>query len=782
MTSSPLRLGASLQQELDYYKTQYDQLETDLADFQASSKELEEQLERDIDTAETSERKLKAQGEKLRFEVEEWKAKHKQAKAEANGAQNALQKEITGLRESCRGLGLKVRDIEVVNDDYERAARNTESSLEDLESKYNVAIERGVLSEEEIKTGELEREQLRIETQRLRDELGDLKVEAEITREKLRLADATVERLRSRKPSPLAVQSLRARSEGSDGSAVTPASPTASTPTPQSTSASMVSDMATPPSPPLSDVPAHANATEFHPPLLRPLSLLPPDPAATATATTPRPSLYGPRTAPQHSRGPSLASSTGALSVSTDAAAATRAMKPPATKPRQHLSSRPSVGQPDEPPQQQSLPRSDSLFQIKALRGRMQKIEARVHSARSKLPPPGTSGSGRTPTNSPRVGGPVGASEVPASVTMRRSLRRGGGSTASSLLSVDGGGAGRELSPARRESRLQRLSSHGGLRAGAKAGRARSRSPERGLVERPDSRAMLRTPSRAMDRPCSRALERPPSSSAGTSRPPSSAGVSRPGSRASFAPPVAASTSTAPRPSSRAGAPTSARRESVDLRASSRTGGEALPHRPGSRAGAVAGGGQQRQQQQTPLATRTRTASAAVGAGTLDFRASVGALGTRAAAQAQMQTPRTPASGLPPAAAGSRPRSSHGGGAGGAGFAAVGRTGTVARKHRPSVSFSELRGRAMESEDSGGGRGGFTPGGRRTAVEKEGGRGGMPVSLAGGVGKREGGGVGGGGRTLRRTSLGFGGLGEGEMRPPPRPGIMEDVEDVGETY
>ncbi|SLM36338.1 NUDE protein, C-terminal [Lasallia pustulata] len=105
-------------------------------------------------------------------------------KAEANSAQNTLQKEITTLRDTNRTIQLKLRDIEVANDDFERQARNTTSSLEDLESKYDVAIERGVMLEEEIKLGEQKREALRIETQRLRDELSDLKVEAEIMQDK----------------------------------------------------------------------------------------------------------------------------------------------------------------------------------------------------------------------------------------------------------------------------------------------------------------------------------------------------------------------------------------------------------------------------------------------------------------------------------------------------------------------------------------------------------------------------------------------------------------------
>jgi len=222
MSSSPLRPGASREEELEFYKKSYEQLETDLADFQASSKELEEQLEKDVENAEKNERKLKQQVEKLGYEVDEWKGKHTKAKTESNSAQNALQKEITTIREQNRGLTLKLRDIEVANDDYEMQARNTTSSLEDLEAKLNQAIERGVLLEEEVKNGEQEREALRIDAQRLRDDLGDLKVESEIRLEKLRKAESVIETLRSRKPSPLAVENLRSRSPASEASGITP--------------------------------------------------------------------------------------------------------------------------------------------------------------------------------------------------------------------------------------------------------------------------------------------------------------------------------------------------------------------------------------------------------------------------------------------------------------------------------------------------------------------------------------------------------------------------------
>ncbi|KXT12203.1 hypothetical protein AC579_3436 [Pseudocercospora musae] len=483
MTSSPLRVGADLKEQLEWYKAQYEQLETDLADFQASSKELEEQLEKDVETAEKSERKWKEQVEKLNFEVDEWKTKHKQAKDEANRAQNALQKEITTMREENRTLHLQLRDTEVMNDDYERQARNTEFEKEDLEGKYNAAIERGVLLEETVKIGEQERESLRIEAQRLRDELGDLKVESEITLEKLRLAMTTIEGLRASKPSSLAVEHLRARSPASEASGATPLSPTASTPPPKSDTAS---EAATPPSPPLSDAPAHG---EQKTPMPKKRTSLIPEAGPTPRAA---------RGIPRHSRGPSLASSTS--TALSDA----RAMKPP-SKPRP----RPSNAQ-------DRLPRSESLHQIRGLIGRMQKIEQRVHSARSKLPSPGT------PRGSPRTGSALGES-IPSSVTVRRSSKRPSASTTSSVLQADDGEAAAN-GTAKRESHIKRLSY--GISRPASAMTSRSDMPERppSALERPPSAAACRPSSRASHaRPPSRSGARTdfghysgPSSTAGT--------------------------------------------------------------------------------------------------------------------------------------------------------------------------------------------------------------------------------------------------------------------------
>jgi DNA repair exonuclease SbcCD ATPase subunit len=76
LPSSPAPKGASLEEELAYYKTQYEQLEAELQDFQASSRDLEAELEKDIETAEKRERELQEKADSLGFEVDEWKVSH----------------------------------------------------------------------------------------------------------------------------------------------------------------------------------------------------------------------------------------------------------------------------------------------------------------------------------------------------------------------------------------------------------------------------------------------------------------------------------------------------------------------------------------------------------------------------------------------------------------------------------------------------------------------------------------------------------------------------------
>lgn len=71
--SSPPSEATNPTDALSWYKSQYELLESELAEFRESSRELEQELEKDIDRAEKQERSLKEKAETLQFEVEEWK-------------------------------------------------------------------------------------------------------------------------------------------------------------------------------------------------------------------------------------------------------------------------------------------------------------------------------------------------------------------------------------------------------------------------------------------------------------------------------------------------------------------------------------------------------------------------------------------------------------------------------------------------------------------------------------------------------------------------------------
>ncbi|KAK8184819.1 NUDE protein [Phyllosticta capitalensis] len=398
--ASPGLANGSLEEQIAYYKSQYESLEAELQDFQQCSREVESELERDIEQSEKRERQLKERLEERGFEVDEWKAKYKQAKTEANGAQNALQKEITTLREQNRAMTLKLRDIEVANDDFERQARNQTSSLEDLEGKYNVAIERGVMLEEEIKVGEQEREDLRIENQRLRDELSDLSIEADIIKEKLRAAEETMARHMEQKTHALVTgASARPRSPVSEtsSSATTLSSPTTSTPPP---SKSKRSSATTPPSPRFTDL------QERKVDRRRPLTL---------QDNTPRARDYGARS--KHSRAPSVPWS----SASGRTTPGTTTRRPTAS----HYSKRSGADG--------ALPRTGSLYQIRGLISKMQKLESRVHNVRSKLPAPTQT----PPRASPR--GPSAMSNHSNGAGRPAARTRTSGSTTSSAAGGDTG-------------------------------------------------------------------------------------------------------------------------------------------------------------------------------------------------------------------------------------------------------------------------------------------------------------------------------------------------------
>ncbi|KAI1298879.1 hypothetical protein EDD11_006618 [Mortierella claussenii] len=170
----------NLNDELAYYKQHTETLELDLAEtkyaleeFQLSSKELEEELEKEIDSTERRYNEIKIRNESMRQEVEEWKEKYHQALKDSNANVNRMTRELETLRQQTEMFIKKERELEQNNDDLERTGRATQWSLQEMERKYNVALEKHAMLESEVAA----KAALTEEVQRLKDELRDTNVE-----------------------------------------------------------------------------------------------------------------------------------------------------------------------------------------------------------------------------------------------------------------------------------------------------------------------------------------------------------------------------------------------------------------------------------------------------------------------------------------------------------------------------------------------------------------------------------------------------------------------------
>ncbi|KAI0480067.1 NUDE protein [Xylariaceae sp. FL0804] len=478
--SSPPNELTNPEESLAWYKRQYEQLADELVEFRESSHELEAELEKDLDAADKRQRDLQQKAESLQFEVDEWKEKCKKAKTESNAAQNALEKEITTLRETTRTVQHRLRDIEVANDDYERQARNTTSSLEDMESKYNVAIERTVMMEEEIKAGEQEREDLRIESQRLREELSDLKIEAEIMQDKLKKAE---ERHLDSLDPDLSTTSIPDSPSFDHSPMSVSSSPMISTPPDEVALPPAGKDVLAsrePPSPPMSDAsaPLPKASSKLRTPAVQKRSRIP----SADRSITPKPRT----TASTSMRPPGQRS-------------ATAARTPAPTRTTGRAASH-------------KIPQSTSLNHIRTLTAQMQRLEARVQNARSKLPAPVHT----PPRASPRAS-LNGAAQVPSTVTMRSRKRNG---TAASSSATDDTTPVQAATPATTGGKhTSRLSTSGVSRLSF------GPAPHRNSYYDPDGSSM------SISRPSSRASV---SSFAKPERPASRTEIPRPASRSSL--------------------------------------------------------------------------------------------------------------------------------------------------------------------------------------------------------------------------------------------------------
>ncbi|XP_067859328.1 nuclear distribution protein nudE homolog 1 [Heptranchias perlo] len=170
----------SVEEEIAYWKElalKYQQRAQDtreeLIEFQEGSRELEAELETQLEHAENRNRDLLSDNNRLRMELELFKEKLEEHHSENYKRSTMLQDELTETTAIKDQMQKYIRELEQANDDLERAKRATIMSLEDFEQRLNQAIERNAFLESELD----EKENLLVSVQRLKDEARDLRQE-----------------------------------------------------------------------------------------------------------------------------------------------------------------------------------------------------------------------------------------------------------------------------------------------------------------------------------------------------------------------------------------------------------------------------------------------------------------------------------------------------------------------------------------------------------------------------------------------------------------------------
>uniref|UniRef100_A0A2L2Y0J6 Nuclear distribution protein nudE-like protein n=1 Tax=Parasteatoda tepidariorum TaxID=114398 RepID=A0A2L2Y0J6_PARTP len=171
---------ANQQEELKYYKNlagNYKQklmeAQRELEEYQEGSRDLETELEIQLEQVEKRNKELTSENTHLKAESEILQTKLNQCQTECNNMRDELQKMQLAREE----MQVYVRKLEQKNDDFERATRASLMSLEDFETRLNQAIERNAFLENELD----EKENMAVLIQRLKDEARDLKHELTVS-------------------------------------------------------------------------------------------------------------------------------------------------------------------------------------------------------------------------------------------------------------------------------------------------------------------------------------------------------------------------------------------------------------------------------------------------------------------------------------------------------------------------------------------------------------------------------------------------------------------------
>lgn len=156
------------------------QLEADLAEFKATSKELEAEMEAELVESEARAQRLEAELAEAQRSVQYWKIRAERATTDAATTQKNLNSQIDSLKDALKSGQQRLLAAELENDDMERNGRAVEASAIELQEQNAQLMEKLAIYQAEVK----EKVNLSEQLQRAKDELRETQDELEAQRKR----------------------------------------------------------------------------------------------------------------------------------------------------------------------------------------------------------------------------------------------------------------------------------------------------------------------------------------------------------------------------------------------------------------------------------------------------------------------------------------------------------------------------------------------------------------------------------------------------------------------
>lgn len=168
-------------EEIQYWKDKCMELETDLKELSESSKQVENELETMLKDADRNNKELRTKNNRMKLDFETLQDKLSQFQEDSFRQIEDLQQANSTFQEREENYKKYIRELEQKNDDLERSQRETHTSYREYNEKFNGALERIAILQDEL----YEKESLKATVQRLKDEAAELRQEIKIQEKKM---------------------------------------------------------------------------------------------------------------------------------------------------------------------------------------------------------------------------------------------------------------------------------------------------------------------------------------------------------------------------------------------------------------------------------------------------------------------------------------------------------------------------------------------------------------------------------------------------------------------